>query len=555
MRSRVRAIFATSAPRVQQSATPEAGVASQLRRPRIFLTRGVKPRAHRTATASVALTAVTRPSTPTVARGARPALGCGGGLAGLAVVYFGALLHHPPGWAWLRPAGFFTEATSLFPLSNSVVLEYRIEVWACGHDWQPIDHRAYFRSSPTTRSRGFSGSATSTSTRRPSRSATATSARRSTATSSAATRRRRRRRDRADRRDPRGQDREAVPGARRARRALSLRRDRAGAGRPAPRQVRDAGGGQEAAMREFLTLVERHLLAPRPIARLVVVRIFASLAILGFLSSRIVHADDWLSVAGFRLPDVDRLAHAARAAGATGVGGVDGRRGAHRHRARHRRRRVHAVVERPVRGAAGLRRARRPARGVHRVQARAVVALALCLSPSGARASVDAWRLRRREPGRGAAGPGLGRLRRVFPVPAAGVLPRLGAGQGARRLAQRQLRPLDPPPRFVPDHRELACRQLPADAAVDGDPARRAGVRVLLAAVVRAALDPAVCADLRARHAPHDRPHVRAGDLVLPVDDDAARRELRAGALAGPRAAPCTRPAGSLASSRTPSRG
>src|SRR4051812_41075608 len=79
---------------------------------------------------------------------------------------------------------------------------------------------------------------------------------------------------------------------------------RAGAGRPAPRQVRHAGGGEEAAMRELLAFVERHLLAPRPIARLVVVRIFASLAILGFLSSRIVHADDWLSVAGFRLPDV-----------------------------------------------------------------------------------------------------------------------------------------------------------------------------------------------------------------------------------------------------------
>jgi hypothetical protein len=41
---------------------------------------------------------------------------------------------------------------------------------------------------------------------------------------------------------------------------------------------------------------------PKPIARLVIVRVLAPLAILGFMSHRIIHADDWLSDAGFRVP-------------------------------------------------------------------------------------------------------------------------------------------------------------------------------------------------------------------------------------------------------------
>jgi len=77
------------------------------------------------------------------------------GLVALAVVYYGALLHHPPRYTWLRPAAFFTEATSLFPLSNSVVLEYRLEVWACGRDWQPIDHRGYFPIQPDDKESRF----------------------------------------------------------------------------------------------------------------------------------------------------------------------------------------------------------------------------------------------------------------------------------------------------------------------------------------------------------------------------------------------------------------
>ena len=70
------------------------------------------------------------------------------GLAGLAVVYYGALIHHPPDASWLRPAAFFTQATALFPTASSFAIEYRIEVWPCGRRWEPIDPRPYFPIEP-----------------------------------------------------------------------------------------------------------------------------------------------------------------------------------------------------------------------------------------------------------------------------------------------------------------------------------------------------------------------------------------------------------------------
>jgi hypothetical protein len=76
-------------------------------------------------------------------------------LAAVAVLYFGALLCHPPRYQWLRPAAFFTEATSLFPYSSKVVLEYRIEVWVCGQDWKPIDPRPYFPIEPDDKESRF----------------------------------------------------------------------------------------------------------------------------------------------------------------------------------------------------------------------------------------------------------------------------------------------------------------------------------------------------------------------------------------------------------------
>lgn len=44
------------------------------------------------------------------------------------------------------------------------------------------------------------------------------------------------------------------------------------------------------------------IFAPQPIVRLELIRIFAPLAILGFMAARVLHADDWLSTAGFHPP-------------------------------------------------------------------------------------------------------------------------------------------------------------------------------------------------------------------------------------------------------------
>ena len=46
--------------------------------------------------------------------------------------------------------------------------------------------------------------------------------------------------------------------------------------------------------------------APQPLVRLELLRILVPLAVLGFLSSRIAHVDDWLGVAGFHVPDLGR---------------------------------------------------------------------------------------------------------------------------------------------------------------------------------------------------------------------------------------------------------
>lgn len=51
-------------------------------------------------------------------------------------------------------------------------------------------------------------------------------------------------------------------------------------------------------------LLERFFTAPVPIERLALLRILAPLAILGFMSSRVIHADTWLGDAGFSIPDL-----------------------------------------------------------------------------------------------------------------------------------------------------------------------------------------------------------------------------------------------------------
>jgi hypothetical protein len=52
----------------------------------------------------------------------------------------------------------------------------------------------------------------------------------------------------------------------------------------------------------FVAAQRDRLFAPQPIERLAAIRILLPLAILGFLASRLIHADDWLSTAGFHPP-------------------------------------------------------------------------------------------------------------------------------------------------------------------------------------------------------------------------------------------------------------
>jgi len=151
-------------------------------------------------------------------------------------------------------------------------------------------------------------------------------------------------------------------------------------------------------MQRFLTFLERHVLVPQPIARLVFVRIAASLAIVGFMSSRIVHADDWLSVAGFRLPEISDIHQPLAlpglpvwAAWAVGVllaiSGLATAAGAFTRWSSGVFAALLAYVALADRLAAFTVSKLAP-----------VIALALCLSPSGARYSVDAWRRIRRDP-------------------------------------------------------------------------------------------------------------------------------------------------------------
>jgi len=151
-------------------------------------------------------------------------------------------------------------------------------------------------------------------------------------------------------------------------------------------------------MRRIVAFVERAIFGPRPIARLAALRILAPLAILGFMSSRVLHADDWLSVAGFRVPEGTdwrqplalpplpvwlawSVGAALVVAGLATAAGVVTRWSAA----------VFAVLLAYVALADRL-----AAFTVSKISP--VIALALCLTPSGARYSVDAWRRARRDP-------------------------------------------------------------------------------------------------------------------------------------------------------------
>jgi uncharacterized membrane protein YphA (DoxX/SURF4 family) len=139
--------------------------------------------------------------------------------------------------------------------------------------------------------------------------------------------------------------------------------------------------------------------APQPLARLEVIRILAPLAIVGFMASRIVHADDWLSTASFRVPPMTNdwrqpaafdglsvttawiVALALAASGIATAVGVKTRVSSA----------VFCVLLTYVALADRL-----SAFTVSKISP--VIALALFLSPSGTRWSVDAWLRKRREP-------------------------------------------------------------------------------------------------------------------------------------------------------------
>ena len=143
----------------------------------------------------------------------------------------------------------------------------------------------------------------------------------------------------------------------------------------------------------------RWLNAPQPIERLALARIVLPLVLLAFQSSRLIHADEWLSPAGFRVPDLggdwrQPLYIPAVPAGVAWTVAV-----------------LMTVAGLCVsagfftRAAAGLFSALLAYVALaDRLEAFTVsklgpmLALALCLTPSGARYSVDAWLRRRRDP-------------------------------------------------------------------------------------------------------------------------------------------------------------
>jgi len=147
------------------------------------------------------------------------------------------------------------------------------------------------------------------------------------------------------------------------------------------------------------TRVGAWLGARQPIERLALLRIMIPLAVLGFLSSRLAHADHWLSAVGFRVPDLGgdwrqpmylpptpvgvawAMAVTIAASGLCLAVGLATQPAA-------------AIFALLV-GYTTLAD-RREAFTVNKLAP--VLALALFLAPSGARYGVDAWRRSRRDP-------------------------------------------------------------------------------------------------------------------------------------------------------------
>ncbi len=141
-------------------------------------------------------------------------------------------------------------------------------------------------------------------------------------------------------------------------------------------------------------------LAPEPILRIEIIRIFAPLATLVFMSSRLAHADEWLTDAGFQVPRMEvpdyrqplylpplSTTGAWTLAAAMVISGLLVSAGF--------RARAAAVVFAATLAYVALAD-RLAAFTVSKLSP--AVMLALAASPCGARLSVDAWLKRRRDP-------------------------------------------------------------------------------------------------------------------------------------------------------------
>jgi uncharacterized membrane protein YphA (DoxX/SURF4 family) len=153
-------------------------------------------------------------------------------------------------------------------------------------------------------------------------------------------------------------------------------------------------------VRRLVGWVHAWFAAPQPIERLALLRIAVPLAVLGFLSSRLVHADHWLSPVGFHVPDLGGgdwrqplylppmpVGAAWAMAGAITVSGLCVAAGLATQPA--------AAIFALMVGYTTLAD-RLEAFTVNKLAP--VLTLALFLAPSGARYGVDAWRRSRRDP-------------------------------------------------------------------------------------------------------------------------------------------------------------
>jgi len=300
------------------------------------------------------------------------------------------------------------------------------------------------------------------------------------------------------------------------------------------RSRRDAPPGARARWRTRITRASDWLARQDPIERLELIRILIPLAILGFMSSRLVHADQWLSDVGFTVPDLGEpdwrqplyippvpewLAWLIGAgmviSGLLLAVGFKTRMAAA------------AFVLSLVYVALADRLA---AFTVSKVAP--LLAIALLLSPCGARYSVDSWLASRKHPGARlptrVAG-GCVRFLQVFLVVfyfSSAVCKMRGDWLEQPVLLWTQLHDSYQTPMQSRPRERRACMGLDNATGID------AWVRGTCAVLVRHQLDAPVCPGLRDHHARDDRADVRPRDLVLAAHVVLIGGVLRAGTVA-----------------------